>query len=352
VQFLDSLNTFIMAVNTFIRSVLLTALVAQAVPTTDIQLPPGVPPKVLATGTPIDPAGKIVKMRYGPFKIAPGTMFQSVPSFVGGPKIPKPCEECFITSLQGGMEYEDGSEANVDSGIYQHHFALVNLDKPDWLCGLELGGWMRSQWIYNGGNEHPPVRLNAKHKFGVKVDKGDQWIGLHEVMNMGNVTKTVYATMVYEVVPLTTPGYREATHLRLGVWHCSQVDEIPAKRGAYKYTSPVWTSPYSGVVLHNDGHGHPGVANVKLHVNNKTLCDSQQYYGLEPRWVAKKEAGEHGHGGMKFLSHAVVCSNEFRIEKGDQVITEAFYDGDKYEQMVFMNHLDNVSAHKHEFSEI
>jgi hypothetical protein len=344
------LETLIMIFNHLIRAVFITALLAQAAPTGDLELPPGVPPKVLITDKPTDPAAKLVKVRYGPYKIAPGTMFQSSPSFFGGPKVPTPCEECFITKLQGGMEYEDGSEANVDSDIYQHHFAIVSLNKPDWLCGLELGGWMRSQWLYNGGNEHPPIRLNNKHKFGLRVDKGDQWIGLQEVMNMSNVTKTVYATMIYEVVPLNTPGYREATHIRLNVWHCSQTDEVPSRQGAYKFTGLNWTSPYAGVVLHNDGHGHPGVTNIKLNINNKTVCNSEQYYGLHPRWVAKNVTEGHGHGGMKFLSHAVVCNDEFRIEKGDQLSTEAFFDGNKHQQMVFMNHLDNVSVNRCDIS--
>jgi hypothetical protein len=86
----------------------------------------------------------------------------------------------------------------------------------------------------------------------MRVDKGDKFSALTEIMNMSNRTQTVYTTVIYEVVPIDTPGYREATHLRVDVWHCGGSD-VPAKRGAYKWTSPNITSPYSGVILHSDG---------------------------------------------------------------------------------------------------
>jgi hypothetical protein len=221
-------------------------------PEEDIILPASVPHKILITDKPSDPNGKMVKIRYGPFTVPAMSMFTPLPEMFGGAAIHKPCEECFLGKFQGGMEYEDGSEANVDTGMYMHHFVITNTGKPDWLCGLRKGGSFRNQWVYNSGNERPPVRLNSKYKFGMRVDKEDTFEAVGEIMNMSNETKTVYATTIYEVVPLDTPGYREATHLRLDVWQCGGSD-VPAKKGAYTYTSPDWTSPYSGLILHNDG---------------------------------------------------------------------------------------------------
>jgi hypothetical protein len=224
----------------------------EARPSDDIQLPPSVPAKIKLTDAPNDPAGKLVKLRYGPLTIPPNSMFSVLPEYAGGVKIHKPCEECYLGAFQGGLEYEDGSEANVDTGMYLHHFVLVNNNKPDWLCGLRVGAMFRPQYVYNSGNERPPVRLNSKYKFGMRVDKEDTFGTAGELMNMSNETKTVYATIIYEVIPLETPGYREATHLRLDIWMCGASD-VPAKTGAYKYTAPKWTSPYSGVILHVDG---------------------------------------------------------------------------------------------------
>jgi hypothetical protein len=221
-----------------------------------VTLPPSVPQKIRVTDKPADPAGKLVKMRYGPFKLPPNSVVSALPEFAGGPKISKPCEECYIGAFQGGLEYEDGSEANVDTGMYLHHFVLVNNNKPDWLCGLRIGSLFRSQYVYNSGNERPPVRLNSKYKFGMRFDKEDTLGAAAELMNMSNETKTVYSTVIYEVVPLDTPGYNEATHLRIDVWQCGGSD-VPAKKGAYKYTSPNFTSPYSGHILHTDGQVIP-----------------------------------------------------------------------------------------------
>lgn len=221
-------------------------------PEDDIKLPPLVPAKIKVNDLPNDPAGKLVKLRYGPLVVPGNSMFSVLPKEAGGIEIHKPCEECYLGAFQGGLEYEDGSEANVDTGMYLHHFVLVNNNKPDWLCGLRMGSMFRPQYVYNSGNERPPVRLNSKYKFGMRVDKEDTFGTAGEIMNMSNQTKTVYATIIYEVIPLETPGYREATHLRLDVWMCGASD-VPAKTGAYKYTSPKYKSPYSGVILHVDG---------------------------------------------------------------------------------------------------
>jgi hypothetical protein len=299
-------------------------------------LPPGVKSKILVTDKPNDPAAKLVKIRHGPFIVPPNTLFQGLPEIAGGPKIAKPCDECFLGALQGGLEYEDGSEANADSDMFLHHLVISNDAKPDWLCGLRLVGVLRPQWMYNTGNDRSAVRLNGKHKFGMRVDKPDRFSATIELMNMSNVTKTVYTTMIYEVVPINTPGYREATHLRMDLWMCGGSD-IPAKLGSYEYHSANWTSPYSGVILHNDGHGHDGTKEVNLYINGKVSCSSKQYYGLRSGWVEKS--------GMKHISDATVCEDTGRLEKGDVLMTEAVYDDTKHPQMKFRGKLDKVETH-------
>lgn len=39
----------------------------------------------------------------------------------GDDKIEKPCEECFITRMQAGLEYPNTTNANIDSGMWLHH---------------------------------------------------------------------------------------------------------------------------------------------------------------------------------------------------------------------------------------
>ncbi|KAE9963117.1 hypothetical protein EG327_001675 [Venturia inaequalis] len=293
----------------------------------ETNLPQGVPRKIKMTDKPNDPAGKLVKVRYGPFSLPPNSVFTALPEAAGGVKIHKPCEECYLGAFQGGLEYEDGTDANVASGPYLHHFVIINNNKPDWVCGLRSGSMYRPQYVYNSGNERPPVRLNTKHKFGMRVDSEDTFSAAGELMNMSNETKVVYATTIYEVIPLETPG------------------DVPAKDGSYNYTSPEWKSPYAGVMLHNDGHGHDGTTHVSLTKNGQEYCNSIQYYGLRngtflPKDLATQHAANHG-AEMQYISDAVACEDTGRLEKGDVLQTTAHFDESKYPQMTFKGHKEN-----------
>lgn len=62
-----------------------------------------------------DSGANIVKKRYGPFHV-PANSDLNPPLW----SIAKPCESCWITAMQGGLEFEDGRIANVDSGAWLH----------------------------------------------------------------------------------------------------------------------------------------------------------------------------------------------------------------------------------------
>jgi hypothetical protein len=82
-------------------------------------------------------------------------------------------------------------------------------------------------------------------------------------------------------------------------------------------------------------------------MNDKVSCSSIQYYGLSPGTiVTDKLAGHHSdtHGVKKqFISHSAACEDYGRIEKGDVLWIEAFYNGTKYPQMEANGRLENVS---------
>jgi hypothetical protein len=335
----------------------------------EIDLPPLVPPKIRLTDEPNDPRGKLVKMRYGPYVLRPNSTYPSSRlDRVNSPTIYKPCEECFLGAFQGGLEYENGSIANVDTGVYLHHFVVVNNNKPDWLCGSyrdeNTGTYYPAQYVYNSGNERPPVRLNSRYEYGMLVNKTDTFGAAVELMNMSNETKTVYATVIYEVIPPDTPGYKEATHLRIDVLFCGG-SHIAAKTGAYTYNSMNYTSPYAGHILHSDGlvpdsstwsvrtnvvlrHGHSGTTDVSLWINDAVFCNSRQYYGLRPSWVQGPHiAMNHDHrntNGMKFISDAGACEDYGELKIGDILRTEAFYNDGEHSQLKMHGRLDPVSV--------
>lgn len=87
------------------------------------ETPGAAPRRVELKSTQKIPGVKRVKLRYGPYKV-PNMMIKSVMGEggalwnCGDDKIEKPCEECFLTRMQAGLEYPDGTNANIDTGMW------------------------------------------------------------------------------------------------------------------------------------------------------------------------------------------------------------------------------------------
>jgi hypothetical protein len=62
-----------------------------------------------------------------------------------------------------------------------------------------------------------------------------------------------------------------------------------------------------------------------------------------PRHISAHHGADH-KTGLQYISDAVACEDQGRIEKGDVLWTEAFYDGNKHPQMVFKGRLEPVST--------
>jgi hypothetical protein len=58
--------------------------------------------------------GKVVKIRQGPFKVEPGQQLSSELQWDAGPQMP--CRDCYLTAIQGGLEYADGTPAELNTG--------------------------------------------------------------------------------------------------------------------------------------------------------------------------------------------------------------------------------------------
>ena len=42
----------------------------------------------------------------------------------GDAQIEKPCDECTLIGMVAGLEYPDGKNANIDTGLWLHHVCL------------------------------------------------------------------------------------------------------------------------------------------------------------------------------------------------------------------------------------
>lgn len=104
----------------------------------------------------------IVKVRYGPYTVRADSEHNTIML-----NMKKPCIlDCWITAMQGGLEWADGAVANANEGAWLHHMQMnrIQLGKTDLTCLTQTG-----ERIYAVGNEREVSRMNAKAKYGVSA---------------------------------------------------------------------------------------------------------------------------------------------------------------------------------------
>jgi len=69
------------------------------------------------------PGAKMVKIRQGPFKVPAGGMVSEMEQWIPEPEMP--CRDCYITAMQGTIEFADGNIANPDDGVMLQVCTLV-----------------------------------------------------------------------------------------------------------------------------------------------------------------------------------------------------------------------------------
>jgi hypothetical protein len=109
-------------------------------------------------------------MRYGPYSV-PGMMEKSIMGESGSlwncadDKIPKPCEECVLFRLQAGLEYPNGTSANIDSGMWLHHVCCKhasNMAREVARTNREFR-WFLSVLAPGDGIQHATKTINLSH---------------------------------------------------------------------------------------------------------------------------------------------------------------------------------------------
>lgn len=93
-----------------------------------------------------------VKMRLGPHTV-PGQRESDGMMDISG-IMPSPCTDCLITLIEAGLEYSDGTTANVDSGLWLHHTVLFNMNGKDIACPHF------PERIFASGNERTTLDVN------------------------------------------------------------------------------------------------------------------------------------------------------------------------------------------------
>jgi hypothetical protein len=279
----------------------------------------------------LTPGAQTKKIRYGPFSIGAMSSRRNQPIA----DLEKPCKSCYITAIQAGLEYMDGTTANIDTGAQLHHIILYNGGKKDVVCTR-----IRTpQRMMASGNERTPVRVDSLGKYGFQVDTKDHFFSVVELMNTNNKQIDVMITMTYEFVPLDTPGYAAISPHWLDVTNCG-VSDVPAQLGKYQYSSKEWESKADGQIVMALGHVHDGGLNVEVRQNGRIICDSKQLYSTRGGFGSPPMSA--GGEDESHISDAGICRAMGPIRKGDKMKITAYYDSNLHKESSMDGKLDSV----------
>jgi len=291
--------------------------------------PPGAAPKRQdLPATSKVPGAKRVKMRYGPYSV-PNMNKTSLVGEAGAlwnypdTSIAKPCTECVILGQQAGLEFPNGKNANIDSGMWLHHMVQFNtgpgrqdptcFNKPS-MPHVDVGtSPQNSERYFSSGNERTHVQLDingAETKAGYQINARDRFAFIVDLMNMNMEDKTVYLTMYYDILPGKLPaGWKDVKPVWFDANQCG-TSEVSAKKqsGSYNVPSGTWKPNFDGEVIVIGGHLHDGGVVLQTMTDGKVNCDSTASYAETSEYVfAGQKMG--GASGMadKHISRMTAC---------------------------------------------
>jgi hypothetical protein len=340
--------------------------------------PTGTPDTTTTTTAPTALDVQTRKIRYGPFAVPavdqPGRSSLSWALPLLGIElergmiwnepvrnVAKPCEDCYLTGITAGLEYADGSNANINNGLWLHHMVLMASGPGKWdatcrgnafsLPHIAVGGNPgNTERIFASGNERTPMDLldMQSERYGYKLNRGDAMHMLVDLMNLNRTEQSVYLTLDYNYVAGNTPGFRDAKPVWLDANQCG-TSEVPARTGQYTVPARPWTANFAGTFLGGGAHFHDGGTHATIAKNGEVFCTSEAKYGTKPEYMDPEPEGGHGgdgghaHGGMH-ISEQTLCEAGGTIAVGDQLTLTAHYDDTRYPQMVHDGKLHSVMS--------
>lgn len=292
-----------------------------------------IPEKTVGTPKSLVPGAKQVKIRYGPYSVhGPSTK-----SLMGEPGMlwnypdigtTKPCDECVLLNQQAGLEFMNGSNANIDSGLWLHHMVHFVEGPTRWdpTCygHLSLPHYSvktnanRAERWFSSGNERTFVPLDkagADTKWGYALKPDDKFKFIVDLMNMNKETQQVWMTMTYEYLDGPLPaGWKDIKPVWLDIDQCS-ISEVPSPQDKMKFavSSTPWTPSFEGQIVAVGGHMHDGGLNVEIMSSaTDVACDSVTAYAESKEFETgahlMSAGGGHSHGGsMKHISSMTLC---------------------------------------------
>lgn len=294
----------------------------------------------------IDVGGaKAVKIRYGPYKVK-GVKSMGRPNPNGDmhgmlenypdTDFPRPCEgDCTIIGMRPGLEYPDGRDANVDTGLMLHHgfSVLIGPGRSDPTCsqfevsiphvGLNTTAHV-SERIYACGNERVPIifaDMGSKDS-GYRLRAEDKLATIIDLANMNPDDKTVYYTMVWDYLP-GHPLKNDVGMAWNDIRNCGTSEANPPEKkskhpylyfdgknsltpSAAKFSiDSSWTSTVDAEIIGAFGHVHDGGVNTSLTVDGANVCTSKASYGSKPGYKSMPHSMTMGPSAIRFSAPKV-----------------------------------------------
>ena len=194
---------------------------------------------LIAIESPLLASPKTVSVSYGPFNITPKAMMPEVILR----NISKPCMGCSITAMRAFLSNSTSQlSLGPDTGIHLHHFIFFNDGLPDLVCP-QFG-----ERFFGGSNDQWTRRWGGDGEYGYKVDAGDEWSAVVEVMNDADWEGEVEVTVLFEVEG--DKSMKDVRPIYLDASGCGDGGvEVKSTTAPFEYEVPEWVSPIDGTLL-------------------------------------------------------------------------------------------------------
>ena len=144
--------------------------------------------------------------------------------------------ELKVDGLAIDLVYEDGTPANLDSGLMLHHAVLFNTGRPDTTCGRETFLGQMGERFLASGNERTVKDL--PDGYGYHLGR-DPVTGVFHIMNHSAETRTVFFTFKVTWLPGSTAGVKPVVPVWLDVNNCRTSEyEVPAGESSTHWSWP------------------------------------------------------------------------------------------------------------------
>jgi hypothetical protein len=247
------------------------------------------------------------------------------------------------------LQYENGELAAQSNGVYNHHVAFVNLNKPTSLfAGCPAGSAAAlpkmpstmmgaSEEIGSSAYSTPDGKFNS----GYYISKTDKIVMSGEIVNYTNDTKVIYAISDMEYVPGRPKDSLDVVVQVMSVNQCDTNNimlHAPEGKKKFSFESKNMTVLADGYILsrrvslrtlscrlamlmRTQAHLHDGGVNMDFKLNGKTICDSRAVYG------GKSGTLKGADGSVwETVSSTGECHDPIKASKGDVVTLQANYD--------------------------